>query len=230
MDSGVLLCLVCVLSVVEVPAIRADFCSSYSDYSGDYHDTKQCGLMYCCGDCSDRYCCSDKSKELSYSQQKKCPDSPTHSKMSRVPLIIGGVLGALLPAIFCVTLIICCVAPCCICYKLCRKRRRPQTTVLTNIVTIPQQPVAPSDSFPEYPREPSYPGCQPTYPGYQPVPQYGPSFPSAPPPSYTESTAQTHNSNQPMHPLQPPSLPQAPPSKSGDHGQLPYNPSYLPNQ
>ncbi|XP_028303063.1 protein shisa-4-like isoform X2 [Gouania willdenowi] len=127
MDSGVLLCLVCVLSVVEVPAIRADFCSSYSDYSGDYHDTKQCGLMYCCGDCSDRYCCSDKSKELSYSQQKKCPDSPTHSKMSRVPLIIGGVLGALLPAIFCVTLIICCVAPCCICYKLCRKRRRPQT-------------------------------------------------------------------------------------------------------
>uniref|UniRef100_A0A672I929 Shisa N-terminal domain-containing protein n=1 Tax=Salarias fasciatus TaxID=181472 RepID=A0A672I929_SALFA len=107
------------------------------------HDSEQCGVKYCCGDCNQRYCCSDWSYRITQEEQNHCSDS----KSRRTALILGTVLGVLLPLLFCVILFVCCEAHCCVIYK-CRK---PVTTTIVHS-----------------PDEPSCPG-QPTYPGYQPV-------------------------------------------------------------
>uniref|UniRef100_A0A672IAI1 Shisa N-terminal domain-containing protein n=1 Tax=Salarias fasciatus TaxID=181472 RepID=A0A672IAI1_SALFA len=174
----------------------SDYCSTYVDKYGLKHDSEQCGVKYCCGDCNQRYCCSDWSYRITQEERNMtifyfhpyfvflfyCSSL---SKSRRTALILGTVLGVLLPLLFCVILFVCCEAHCCVIYK-CRKRWRPRpncstgkmhciskvyilsVAVTTTIVHSPEQSVGPSGYQPSCPSEPSCPG-QPTYPGYQPV-------------------------------------------------------------
>lgn len=144
------------------------------------------------------------------------------NKSRHIALIVGSVIGSLVPIIFCISLIICCVAPCCLCYKKCRKRRNQrQIAVITTVNTL--HPVSPT-------------GYQPSYPsGYHFVPTYeGPSIPTAPPPSYLESTNPAYSTGvfshgQPMYMHQPSSEPHAELPHLDELIQPPYNPSYGPN-
>ncbi|CAN9511814.1 unnamed protein product [Ophioblennius macclurei] len=217
MVSSATLAICCVLCVAVVPLARADYCKSYVDGYGVRHNSQQCGMEYCCGDCNRKYCCGDYRYQITEQEQNRCSDRPTLSKPSRIATILGSVLGSLLPILFCVGLVICCVAPCCYCYKKCRKGNRQPTT--PNTIVIPPRPHAgPSGPQPPYPGQQPYPG-HPTYPGYQPVPGFGLHSASAPP-SYMESTQvpAAFTEGQPSYPLQPP--------QSNELAQPPFNPSY----
>ncbi|XP_070758859.1 protein shisa-5-like [Enoplosus armatus] len=225
MVSSVLSSLVCVLCVILLPAVWADYCSSYWDTDDFYHDTQQCVTQYCCGSCNKKYCCSETKYSLTEEEQEHCPERPYIQKRSRIAIILGSILGSVLPIVLCVGLIICCVAPCCLFYKKCRKRRNQRSRAVRNtttVVNVPQQPLPAS-------------GYQPSYPGYQPVPVQpghgGPPVPTAPPPSYLEATDPAHSpvAFSPGHPMYPfPSQPYAPPPHLGELAQPPYNPSYGP--
>uniref|UniRef100_A0A3P8S7Z6 Shisa N-terminal domain-containing protein n=1 Tax=Amphiprion percula TaxID=161767 RepID=A0A3P8S7Z6_AMPPE len=112
-----------------------------------------CMSYYCCGDCTYKYCCRDQTQRITQSQQEPCFNQDTL------------ILGSVFPIILCVGLIICCVAPCCLCYKKCRKGGNRTHTVVQPAV----QPHSPG-------------GYQPDYPGYHPVPGFGDPMPPAPPP------------------------------------------------
>ncbi|XP_051271740.1 protein shisa-5 [Dicentrarchus labrax] len=218
MVSSVLSCLVCVLCVIVLPAVWADYCSSYWDTDGQYHDDQQCS-QYCCGNCNQKYCCNENKYRLTQGKQDRCSGRPSYAK-NHIPMLLGSILGTIFPIIFCVSLIVCCVAPCCLCYKKCRKGQRPQT--VATIVNLPQQPTSPS-------------GYQPSYPGYQPVPvqpgYVGPPIPTAPPPSYMEATDPAYppafSQGQLMYPYS--NQLYGPPPNIHELDQLPYNPSYCPN-
>ncbi|XP_044067537.1 protein shisa-5-like [Siniperca chuatsi] len=224
MVSSVLSSLVCVVCVILLPAVCADYCSSYWDTDGFYHDTQQCVTQdFCCGSCEKKHCCSLKKYSL---KQEGCAGSPSDKKKHYIAMLLGSILGTIFPIILCVGLIVCCVAPCCLFYKKCRKGRnhRNQTVLYTTAVdNAPQQPLFPS-------------GYQPSYPGYQPVhvlPGYGgPAVPSAPPPSYLEATDPAYSPvaftpGLPMYPF--PDQPYEPQPHPDKLAQLPYNPSYCPN-
>ncbi|XP_069008153.1 protein shisa-5-like [Embiotoca jacksoni] len=234
MVSSVLPSIVYVLCVVMVPAVWADYCHTYWDTDGVFHDTQQCGRKYCCGDCSKKYCCSDKKYHLTQEKQESCPGRPVYEKQVRNKssnfIILVSIVVSIIPTFICVAAIICCVAPCC--YKKCRNGRNPRHITVINsnpAVNGPQQLLSP----PGY--QPSYLGHQPSYPGYQLVPGHGgPSFPTAPPLPYVESInlapfPAAFGQDQPMYPYQPPSQPYAPPPHSDNHVQPPYNPSYGQN-
>lgn len=53
-------------------SVTADYCSSYWDTDGTYHDTQQCFSQYCCGSCSKKYCCSDRTFRLTQGKQQHC--------------------------------------------------------------------------------------------------------------------------------------------------------------
>ncbi|XP_029286544.1 protein shisa-5-like [Cottoperca gobio] len=201
----------------------AGYCSSFVDTDGYQHLAEQCGSRYCCGNCKRKYCCSDRIYYFSQAKQERCQGSyPSHKKTNRTAIILGSIIGAGLPILFCVGLITCCVAPCCLCYKKCRKghNRNPQTArFVTTVVNVPQQPLAPS-------------GYQPSYPGYQPVPAqpgYGGLPNPTAPPSYIEAINPVAiPPGLPMLPF--PGQPYAPPPPHTDEfAPLPYNPSYGPN-
>ncbi|XP_077583452.1 protein shisa-5-like [Stigmatopora nigra] len=195
--------LIFLTSGVIITTTWADDCSSYWDGSSIHHDGRQCGSMHCCGTCSNRYCCLQKTRQLTQEHQELCGDMPRFEKYTRPAIIVGSIVGVVLPIIFCVGLITCFVAPCCFLYKKCRKRRNSNQhqTVTTTFIAVPAQPVSP-------PQQP------PSQPGYQPVPvppHYGgPIMPSAPmgPPPYIGT-------------VYPPGV--LPPDQDS---QPPYNPSY----
>nr|XP_046239244.1 protein shisa-5-like isoform X2 [Scatophagus argus] len=226
MVSRTLSALVCVSSVILLPAVWADECSSYWDTDGFYHETQQCVSQYCCGDCNNRYCCNEKKYRLTQEKQESCPGGVSLGQKRKIAILLGSILGSIIPIIVCVGLIICCVAPCCLFYKKCRKgrnqRHQPGTTTTTAVYAAPQQPLSPS-------------GYQPSYPGYQPVPVqpgYGGSpDPTAPPPSYLEATNPGHSSAafSPGHPMYPLPSQAWPPPHSDELAQPPYNPAYGPN-
>ncbi|XP_077429936.1 uncharacterized protein LOC144056761 [Vanacampus margaritifer] len=203
MVSPVLSILVFVSCVFFLPTIWADDCSSYWDDSGVHRDGHGCGSMFCCGTCSNKYCCAKKSRELT---QEFCDDRSRFEKHSRTTILVGSILGAVLPIIFCVGLITCFVAPCCFLYKKCRKRNsRQRQNVTSTFVVAPHQPA-------------STPQHQPPHPGYQPVPvppHYGVPVPTAPagPPAYMGGPP-------PMYP------PGVLPPRPDQHSQPPYNPAY----
>ncbi|KAE8298380.1 Protein shisa-4 Transmembrane protein 58 Precursor [Larimichthys crocea] len=220
MVSSVLSSLVCVFCVILLPAVTGDYCNSYWDKQGQYHEDQQCFISsFCCGDCYNKYCCSEKKHRLTEEKQDRCTEGYSSAR-KKIPMILGSVLGSIVPIIFCVCLIICCVAPCCFCYKKCRKGQRQTVRNGVTVVNAPQQLPSPS-------------GYQPAHPVYQPVPVHpgygGLPNPTAPPPSYMEATNPAYspvafNQGQPMYPM--PSQPYAPPN---EFVQLPYNPAYGPN-
>ncbi|XP_040014935.1 protein shisa-4-like [Xiphias gladius] len=250
MVSSVLGSLVCVILHL---AVCDDYCSSYWDTDGFYHDTQQCGFQYCCGDCDKKYCCSGQENHLTQEKQEGCGGRPSNEKQIRAAAVLGGIFASIFPIILCVVLIVCCVSPCCLFYK-CRKgtdqRQQSRTNVrlkfslcrklhcqtlrctdcavviyTTNAVNAPQQPVSSS-------------GKKLSFPGYQPVlvlHGYGGSpTPTAPPHSYLEATDPARSpvpppQRQPMYPLQPLGQPHAPPLHSDELAQPPYNPSYGPH-
>ncbi|XP_008280315.1 protein shisa-5-like [Stegastes partitus] len=213
MDSNVLF--VCVLCVVVFPAIWAEYCSSYKDKYGVSHGAQQCSMAYCCGDCTYKFCCRDQSQRLSQSQQERCSTRPGGDKTNRTGVLLGSILGSVFPIILCVGLIICCVAPCCLCYKKCRKGGSRGHS----IVQPPMHPQSPS-------------GYQPGYPGYHPGPGYG-GMPMPPAPPYMANNGPGYpapfNPGMPMYPLHPAGQVYAEPPQSEEHVQPPYNPSYEPN-
>ncbi|XP_023140406.2 protein shisa-4-like [Amphiprion ocellaris] len=216
MNSNVLSSLVCILCVVVVPAVWAEYCTSYTDWNGVSHRTQQCSMSYyCCGDCTYKYCCRDQTQRITQSQQERCSSRPgvNTNKTNRPGVLLGSILGSVFPIILCVGLIICCVAPCCLCYKKCRKGGNRTHTV----VQPPVQPHSPG-------------GYQPDYPGYHPVPGFGDPMPPAPPPYSNPGYPHPapYNPGMPMYPLNPHQV-YAEPPQSDEHVQPPYNPSYDPN-
>ncbi|XP_054640780.1 protein shisa-4-like [Dunckerocampus dactyliophorus] len=126
---------------------------------------------------------------------------------AKTAVLLGSILGSIIPLIFCVGLVVCFVAPCCFLYKKCRKVRnsRRQNVPTTTFIAVRQQPAPPA----QHP---------PSHPSYQPVPVQpgygGPALPTAPPPPpYMEAAP-------PAFPQ--PSLPPYP----GHDPQPPYNPSF----
>ncbi|XP_028262541.1 protein shisa-4-like isoform X2 [Parambassis ranga] len=211
---------VCVLFVFVVPTVWATFCHSYWDKAGYFHDIQPC-FMFCCGDCTHRYCCSDRKDRLTKENQDLCLARSAPSKINKNPvLVVGSILGTLFPFIICVGMIICCLAPCCWCYKNCRKGRRRRHTAVVNTTVVH---ALPEPSSPEY-RLP-YSAYQPSYPGH-----VGAPVPTAPPPSYQESMNQAHSPvnfsqgqvmyNPHQHPSQ---------LYSDECVQPPFNPSYQLN-
>ncbi|XP_077386292.1 protein shisa-5-like [Festucalex cinctus] len=203
MVSPVLSIFVFVSCVIFLPATWAEDCSSYWDDSGVRRDGHECGNMFCCGTCGKKYCCAEKTRQLT---QELCDDWPRFEKHSRPVILLGSILGAVIPIIFCVGLITCFVAPCCLLYKKCRKRNsRQRQNVTSTFVAAPHQPASP-------------PQHQPSHPGYQPVPvppHYGgPTVPTAPAglPGYMGGAP----------PVYTPGLPPRP----DQHSQPPYNPAY----
>ncbi|XP_054472208.1 LOW QUALITY PROTEIN: protein shisa-5-like [Anoplopoma fimbria] len=226
MVPGVLSGLVCVLCLILLPAVWADDCSSFEDRDGYHHKAQQCGNEYCCGNCKNKYCCSERIYHLSQTEQQDCYGKVCSYlrpvfKENRIALLLGSILGTILPIAFCVCLIICCVAPCCLFFKKCRKGRNQHPRATTALVNLPQHP----------PYQPA--GYQPTYPGYQPVPAqpgYGSlPIPTAPPP-YMETEDPAHlpvafPAGVPMGPF--PGKPYALPPHPD--APLAYNPAYVPN-
>ncbi|XP_061687856.1 protein shisa-5-like [Syngnathoides biaculeatus] len=208
MKSAVLSVLVLVSCIILFPTSCADNCSSYWDDGGLRRDGRQCGGMYCCGTCSDKYCCAEKTQQLTQEEQDLCHDWPRFEKHTRPGILLGSILGAVIPIIFCVGLITCFVAPCCFLYKKCKKRPNSQQrqNVTSTFVAAPTQPASP-------------PQHSPSHPGYQPVPVWahyaGPAVPTAPvgPPSYMEA-------------VPPPYSPGVVAPLPDEHLQPPYNPSY----
>ncbi|XP_071350236.1 protein shisa-5-like isoform X2 [Trachinotus anak] len=217
MVSSVLSILVCTWCVIPLQAVWADYCSSYKDTDGFYHDDLQCGSQYCCGDWNKKYCCSEEENRL-----PQVYEEGRHERLSRAfviaPIVVGVV--AIITVTVCVALIICCVCPCCPLHKKCCERRnqRQQTVITTTVFNAPQLPLSPT-------------GYQPSQPGYLPVPVMhgygGPPTPTAPPPSYQEAIP--FPQGQPMYPFPPPGQNYLPPPHSDELEQLPYNPSYVPN-
>ncbi|XP_041801292.1 leucine-rich repeat extensin-like protein 5 [Chelmon rostratus] len=194
------------------PAYNPDYVAPPSASSLPHYTTSQqlpfqlsCPVLCVC------FVCDPGASSMGYERQ------------SSIVILLGSILGSVFPIILCVALIICCVAPCCLFYKKCRKgrnRRHQSVTNTTTVVNVPMQPLSPS-------------GYQP---GYQPVPVQpgygGPPFPTAPPPSYLEATDPARSpaafsSGQPMYPL--PGQPYGPPPHLDECEQPPYNPSYGPN-
>ncbi|XP_038551516.1 protein shisa-4-like [Micropterus salmoides] len=192
--------------VILLPAVWAGYCSSYWDTDGFFYETQQCRTEFCCGRCNNKYCCSEKKYHLTLEQQEACLAS--NPKKSNLAVLLGSILGCVIPIVLCVALVICFVAPCCLLYKKFRKgpdQRNRTVRNSTTVVNSAQQPLSPF--------------------GYQP----GYEVPTAPPPSYLEATALDHTQAAftPGHHFlsQPYALPQHP----GGPAQLPYNPSYGPN-
>uniref|UniRef100_A0A3Q3M6K4 Integrin, alpha 7 n=1 Tax=Mastacembelus armatus TaxID=205130 RepID=A0A3Q3M6K4_9TELE len=73
MVSSVLSSLTCVLCVILLPAVWADYCTSYWHKDNFYHDTQQCGDWYCCGGCDNKYCCHEEKYRITLETQKSCP-------------------------------------------------------------------------------------------------------------------------------------------------------------
>ncbi|XP_065810762.1 protein shisa-4-like [Labrus bergylta] len=215
MVSGVWSSLVVVLCGILLPAVFAEYCSSFTGTNGYYYEKQQCDNHYCCGTCSQMYCCDDRSYRITQDEQYYCTGSTSNNdKRSKLATLLGSILGSVLPVLLCVGLVICCVAPCCLFYKKCRKRnnqRQPNATV----IHTPQQPNSPSRQ-----------------PGYQPVPVQ-PGFggmpnPNAPPPYYGGNPAPPSapfSPGQPMYPIQP----NIPPAYPGLFTQPAYNPSHNAN-
>lgn len=129
-------------------------CLSFVDTYGVTHDAEKCN-KYCCGTCNLRYCCKDKPKQLN---QESCSGSLARCGLvfnlffvmqmwveikaffhyfncstSQIGLIVGIAVGSLI-LLLCVVLIICCLAPCCLCYMKCRKR--PTERQISKLVTV----------------------------------------------------------------------------------------------
>ncbi|XP_034440883.1 protein shisa-5-like isoform X2 [Hippoglossus hippoglossus] len=129
--------------------------------------------------------------------------------------ILGVIFGSIFAFVLFLVLIICCVCPCCLIYKSCRRRPNQIVTTTTHVVNIPVQPHPP----------------HPSYPGYQPVPGLhgygGMPGPTAPPHSYMEAVQ--FPPGPPMNFLPPPGqFYPPPPPYSEDMAHPPYNPSYGP--
>ncbi|XP_059184845.1 protein shisa-5-like [Centropristis striata] len=208
--------LVCVLCVILLPAVWADYCASYRDKNGYTHDAVQCHPYFCCGDCTNRQCCNQKTYYISQAQQEHCSGRGGSEKKSRLATLLGSILGSIFPILLCVGLVICCVAPCCLFYKKCRKgrgRAAPENA----IYNVPQPPHNPQ------PHPSGYPS---SHPGYQPVPAQpgfgGLPFPQAPP-SYGDPN--NPPVAYPMFPL-PGRQYAEPPPKADEEAPLPYNPAY----
>ncbi|XP_061743915.1 protein shisa-5-like isoform X1 [Nerophis ophidion] len=213
MVSLVLSILLFVPCLAQIPTTWADDCTSYLDKSGVRHDGAHCGRMHCCGQCDTKFCCADHTQRLTQDDQERCDESgitgrarrefrPRFEKYAKRAVLLGSILGVVIPLIFCVGLVACFVAPCCFFYKKCRKGRNSQrqNVPTTTFVAVPHQPPPPAQHYP------------PSQPGYQAVPlQPGYGIPAAPPPPpYVEAGHQ---------------LP-APPSAPVQHPQPPYNPAY----
>ncbi|XP_036958090.1 protein shisa-4-like isoform X2 [Acanthopagrus latus] len=195
----------------------AEYCNRYQDTSGDYYDSQQCYSQYCCGYCTQRYCCADQRYRLA---QDRCSQGTNQGGKNKLPTVLGSTLGTIFPLILIVGVIICCVAPCCFCYKKCRKGGNRG-----------RQPVI--GPGPMHPHSPSG-GYQPAYPGFQPGPAQ-PGFggmpnPGAPPPSYFNNdpgyNPAAFGPAQPMYPF---GQLFATPPDSDETVQPPFNPAYDPN-
>ncbi|XP_034546903.1 cuticle collagen 2C-like [Notolabrus celidotus] len=161
--------------------------------------------MYCCGTCTQMGCCSDRRYRISKEDQEACYGGSTSDKRNKLSTLLGSILGSVLPVLLCVGLVICCVAPCCLFYKKCRKGRN-QNAGHPNVINLPQRPHNPA---------------QPTNPGYQPVPvQPGYGGPSGPP-AYHGGNPGAFSPGQPMYPL-----PNQPYANPGGMSQPAYNPAY----
>ncbi|XP_049894342.1 protein shisa-4-like [Epinephelus moara] len=219
MVSRVLFCLVCVLCSLLIQTVWAEICTSYVDTNGNQHRGQQCGNYYCCGNCYQRSCCSDRSYRISQEDQQRCSKGSGHGK-SKLGTLLGSILGSIFPIILCVGVVICCMAPCCLFYKKCRKGRSRGSQAPPTMISGPQLPFPPSNNYP------SHPGgyhSVPGQPGFGGLPN-----PSAPPP-YMGGNNPPHgqggfNPGMPMVNFIGPPLESAPPSN--DNAPLPYNPAY----
>ncbi|XP_074524925.1 uncharacterized protein LOC141789424 [Halichoeres trimaculatus] len=193
-----------VLCVVLLPAAFAEYCSSFVDRNGNFYDQQSCNNMYCCGNCYQMYCCTDTRYRISPNEQASCSQSSNSDKRKKLSTLLGSILGSVFPILLCVGLVICCVAPCCLFYKKCRKGGRGGS----GPVIFRQQPNNPG---------------QPSNPGYKPVPGQ-PGFGGQPqPPAYHDGNPGAFSPGQPMYPL-----PNQPYANPGVGPQPPYNPSYNP--
>ncbi|XP_034022064.1 protein shisa-5-like [Thalassophryne amazonica] len=198
-------CLVCVLYVILLPTACADECSGFWDIGGIYHETRQCGLLYCCGSCDERFCCINTNSRL---DQELCIQTPQrhygYGGGSHSSIIFAAIFGSLIPLVIFVTLIICFFAPCCLLYKHCQKQRhQPAIHTTTTVYQLSPQPGPTAN------------------PGYQPVPIQPGNLPMTPPP-YTEYS-------QPIYPPHRSGPPYSQPPPTEVLVQPPYNPSYAPN-
>ncbi|RVE73430.1 hypothetical protein OJAV_G00046180 [Oryzias javanicus] len=207
--SGRTLCVFCVLLVRMV---WGDLCISYRDAYGNFHETEECS-KYCCGDCSVKSCCNNKKLSFTQDEQEKCFESSLSTAA-----LVGIIVGTSIPVILCVTLLICCLAPCCLCYRTCRKGHNSNSYGSAINMSQPAQ---------------SRSGNQPSI-SYQPVAAFeGPPMPTAPPPSYIDSTdpaAVDFTYGQPTYLVDPTGGHETPPpSYSDELAQPPYNPSFQPS-
>ncbi|XP_004068715.1 protein shisa-5-like [Oryzias latipes] len=203
----------CVFCVVLLRTVWGDLCISYRDMDGNFHEARQCS-KYCCGDCSFKNCCNDKKLRFTQEKQEQCFESSVSTAV-----LVGIIVGTLIPVILAVTLLICCLAPCCLCYRKCRKGHSPRSYGSAVNASQPAQPQSAN---------------QPSNAGYQPVSAFeGPPMPTAPPPSYIDSTDPvtvdfTHGL--PMYHINSTGEPETPPpSYTEELAQPPYNPSFLPS-
>uniref|UniRef100_A0A3P8S7E5 Shisa N-terminal domain-containing protein n=1 Tax=Amphiprion percula TaxID=161767 RepID=A0A3P8S7E5_AMPPE len=142
--------------------LTAKYCTSYTDWNGVSHRTQQCSMSYyCCGDCTYKYCCRDQTQRITQSQQER-------SCFNQDTLILGSVF----PIILCVGLIICCVAPCCLCYKKCRKGGNRTHTGNPGY----PHPAPYNPGMPMYPLNPHQVYAEPPQSDEHVQPPYNPSY------------------------------------------------------
>ncbi|XP_008318823.1 protein shisa-5-like [Cynoglossus semilaevis] len=186
MASTALSCLLCVLCVLLFPPLGGAACGSFWDKYGNLQFNEDCFFSY------------------NYNSQGP-----------GVAVLVGSIIGCILLVLVCVMPILCFLCPCCLLYKVCRKKRnRTQQVALTttNVVNHHGQPVP----------------YQPSHPGYQPVPIVhgygGVPAPTAQPQFHMENDS----SLPPPLPLGPGGVPYPSPPPYSEYQQPPYNPSYDP--
>uniref|UniRef100_A0A8C4GNN2 Shisa N-terminal domain-containing protein n=1 Tax=Dicentrarchus labrax TaxID=13489 RepID=A0A8C4GNN2_DICLA len=121
-------------------SVISDYCSSYWDTDGQYHDDQQCS-QYCCGNCNQKYCCNENKYRLTQGKQDRCSGRCASLSMIQRLRHVQDIIGSLFSN---------------------QTQSLTLPSAVATIVNLPQQPTSPSGY------QPSYPGYQPVpvQPGY----------------------------------------------------------------